>query len=147
MESWRVKAIEMLPELEEDTNPSDDPMGLWIEIAMEFDDAYKEPRNEDLTQRIYAYADWCLQYAERSPKAADDPLTCVAVCFYEHIPTREASRLDMPRWFTRDDIVGMKETFSYHLNPDEYKHLLELFPPPESGRRKKKRAHDGRPKN
>ena len=138
VETWRTKAVELLPEMEEDTNPSDNPMALWIEIRMAFDQAYQEPRNEDLIRRIYGYADWCSEHGERSENAGEDPLTCVAVCLYEHIPTREASRLDMPRWFSREDIVLMKELFSYHLNPDEYERLLELFPDPKQGRRRKK---------
>ena len=138
MQSWRAKATELLPELEEDISSSDNPMGLWIEIAMEFDQAYEKPRNEDLIRRIHAYADWCLEHGERTERAKTDLPTCVAVCFYEHIPTREASRLDMPRWFTREDIVLMKDTFSYHLNPDEYERLLTLFAPPEGRQSEKK---------
>ena len=137
-ETWRAKAIEMLPETEEATNPSDSLMALWIDIRLEFEHAYKESCNEDLIRRIYAYADWCLEHAERSENAGEDPLTCVAVCLYEHIPTREASRLDMPRWFSREDIVLMKDIFSYHLNPDEYERLLELFPDPRQRRRREK---------
>ncbi len=52
VETWRAKAVEMLPEMEEDTNPSDNPMALWIEIEMAFDHAYEEPLNEDLIRRI-----------------------------------------------------------------------------------------------
>lgn len=138
MESWRAKAIEILPEMEEDTNPSDNPMALWIEIRMEFDHAYKEPRNEDLIRRIYGYAGWCLEQGERTDHAETDLPTCVVVCFYEHIPTREASRQDMPRWFSRADIVLMKEIFSYHLNLDEYGRLLAMFPEPQPSRMSKK---------
>ncbi len=80
-----------------------------------------------------------MEHGERSEKAEKDPPTCVVVCLYEHIPIREVSRLDMPRWFSRDDVVLMKDIFSYHLNPNEYERLLGLFPESPQRRRKNKR--------
>jgi len=55
--------------------------------------------------------------------------TCVAVAFFEHIPTLPASRNDMPRWFSRADIIKMREIFSYHIGDIEYARLLKQFGP------------------
>ncbi len=146
MEAWREKAHKMLPELDE-VDDSDDAMGAWIHISMAFDQAYEAPRNEVLIQRIYGYADWCSEHGERTGRATTDLPTCIAVCFYENIPTREASRQDMPRWFSRDDILLMKDTFSYHLNPDEFERLLEMFPEPQQSHKKNKKACGKQRKN
>ena len=105
---------------------------------MEFEHAYDEPRNEDLIRRIYAYADWCSEHAKQCRRRGGRPLDLRGRLFLPTIPTRRAPRLDMPRWFSRDDIVLMKDLFSYHLNPDDYERLLELFPDPRQRRRREK---------
>jgi hypothetical protein len=59
--------------------------------------------------------------------AEDDLATCVAVCFYEHIPLCKNARLDMPRWWHPKDVDHMKEIFSYHLGDDGFAELKKLF--------------------
>lgn len=146
MSVWRAKALEMLPELAKEIAAVDNPMWAWIEICFAFQDAYKEPRNEDLIRHIYGYADWCLEHGHRDKDAERDLLTCVAVCFYESIPNHKASREDMPRWFSLEEVLAMKETFSYHLNPDEFDLLIKLFEtaaperPAKRGARARRRA-------
>ena len=98
-------------------------MSLWIELETEFVFAYREPRNEDLIGRIYAYAQWCC-HAPRQKDAGHDPLTAVAVAFFEDIPEIPAAREDMPRWFTVEDVAGSKEMFSYHIGEEAFKSLL-----------------------
>ncbi len=58
-------------------------MSLWIELHFAFEDAYRDPRNDDLIARIYSYADWCLS-APRREDVSHDPSTAVAVAFFEH---------------------------------------------------------------
>lgn len=75
---------------------ADTPYLLWFELREAFERVYEEsPRGELLIRRIYQYSDWCCSQP-RGKTAEDNPLTCVAVCFYEHIPTHTAAREDMP---------------------------------------------------
>lgn len=128
MEEWRAKALEMLPELEEEIREAAEPMRMWIEIELEFDNAYDEkPPNSDLIARIYHFAFWCMERDQRDDSADEDLPTCVAVCFYEHIPLIELARADLPHWFSRADIVGMKDIFSYHLEDGEFEKVLALY--------------------
>ena len=53
-----------------------------------------------------------------------DPLTAVAVAFYEHIPTHDAAREDMPRWFLASELQQARETFSYHIGSEALEELL-----------------------
>jgi hypothetical protein len=80
MPRWRAAAIERLPELRDTIASADSIMLLWIELRMKFEDAYREPRNDDLIRRIYSYADWCLA-APRNEDAGHDPPTAARTCF------------------------------------------------------------------
>ena len=124
MALWRAEAIERLPELRKTIESADSVMALWVELWLDFTKAYKqEPRNESLIARIYSFADWCVA-APRGPDAGHDPLTAVAVCFYEHIRWHKPSRDDMPRWFLAADVEFARNTFSYMIEPAEFDELL-----------------------
>ena len=139
MEKWLAEAVERFPEIQDDLDFEfvDSPMSLWHEIWWAFERAYEPPRNEDFIRRVYAFADWC-SVQERGDNAANDLLTCVAVCFYEHIPTSPAARADMPRWFERNEVLAMRSTFGYLLSASEFDELLLLFGPSHSSRKTKK---------
>ena len=127
MEDWRTQASETLPELASEITQAANPMQAWIEITFEFEQAYEEPRNEDLIRRIYGYAHWFLEFAQRARRATDDPPTCVLCCLYEVIPTYQAAREDMPRWFTLEEVILMKDTFSYLTSEADFEALKSLF--------------------
>ena len=125
MALWRAEAIERLPELRKTIESGDSVMRLWIDLLYDFDKAYeREPRNESLIARIYSFADWCVA-APRGPDASHDPLSAVAVCFYEHVPRQKRSRDDMPRWFLASEVEFGRSTFSYLLEPEEFVDLLK----------------------
>jgi hypothetical protein len=126
MAKWRAKALEFLPELRSKIIESDSVMEFWIALRMDFEDAYRDPRNESLIERTYAFADWCIA-APRNPDASRDPPTSVMVCFYEHIPQGTASRADMPRWFTFDEVRLSKSVFSYMIGEEAYEALLDYM--------------------
>ncbi len=123
MAQWRRAAIEHLPELRQKIAAADSIMALWIEIHGAFEKAYREPRNEDLIARIYAFARWCW-HAPRNEDPGRDPSTAATVAFLEHIPGIPAAREDMPRWFTFDEIAAAKSIFVYSLGEIAYKELL-----------------------
>jgi hypothetical protein len=101
-------------------------MALWIELHMKFEDAYREPRNDDLIRRIYSYAHWCLA-APRNKDAGHDPATAVMAAFYEHIPTSPAAREDMPRWFQYEEVAGCRDVFSYLIGDAAFDELLAFM--------------------
>lgn len=126
--SWRRQAQEMLPELIGEISVAATPMQLWIEIGFAFDNAYNEPRNEDLIRRIYSFASWCVEQPQTvDAQAQDDLFTCVVVCFYEDIPANEAARADMPRWFTEEEVRQNKKVFSYLISSEEYEGILAMY--------------------
>ena len=99
----------MLPELTEQIHEAESPYTLWRSyIGPAFERAYDaEPRDESFIRRTYLYYDWCAR-APRGKTATDDLLTCVCVCFLEHIPEHPAARADMPRWFPLDELLLSK---------------------------------------
>src|SRR4051812_24225798 len=100
MPRWRKIASKMFPELADVISEAETPYILWLWLRLAFEKAYEaSPRDESLIARAYAYADWCAR-SPRGKMASDDLLTCVAVCFWEHIPEYPAVSADMPRWFT-----------------------------------------------
>ena len=126
VEEWQEVAMQMLPELRSKIETAETPMSLWLEIVFSFDEAYEEPRNEDFIKRVYGYADWCLSHAVGETAAEHLP-TCVAICFWEHIPTTKAARDDMPRWFSFEDVIANQHFFRYHLSDEEFEDLKGLY--------------------
>lgn len=124
MARWRAEAIRLLPELRDDIQRSPTIVSLWCEVWFAFENAYDEPRNEDLIRRIYTFASWC-SGAPQDPAADHDPATAATVCFYEDIATCKAARQDMPRWFRASEIESAPELWGYHLKEAEYQKLLE----------------------
>jgi hypothetical protein len=127
MSLWRQKAVEMFPELIARFEDADTPYLLWFELRDAFEHAYEQtPRDESLIGRIYKYSDWCCDQP-RGATAPDDLLTCVAVCFYEHIPENPSAREDMPRWWRPEDLAGLRSVFQYNLSVEEFSELKNFL--------------------
>jgi hypothetical protein len=88
---WREAAVDYFPELAADLALAENPMQFWIDLRLAFERAYSEPRNEALIQRIYGFAEWCLQHGNPDAGAGEHLPTCVVVAFYEHIPALPAA--------------------------------------------------------
>jgi hypothetical protein len=102
------------------------PYDLWFVLSDAFHKAYKAPRDEGLVSRIYAYADWCCSQPQGTT-AEDDLGTCVCACFYEDIPESPEALADMPRWFSRSDVLAMKQVFSYMVGDEGFQRILLAF--------------------
>ena len=138
-ESWKDAALRCFPEFAERLREEDTPYLLWFELWSVFKSAYRGQVNRDLIARIYRFADWCAQQP-RGVTASDDLMTCVAVCFFEEIPTYPPARDDMPNWFTRAEFVDMRDIFRYKLGPEEFSRFeAELL---KRAFRKHSRTHD-----
>src|ERR1035437_2183242 len=123
---WRTEAFKRFPEFHDYFEETDNPYSLWEELGNAFEQGYEEPRNEGLIKRIYEYGDWCCSQP-RGETAEDDLATCVAVCFFEHIPEIPEALEDMPRWFTRADVLAMKTLLSYQVGEEGYAKVLARF--------------------
>lgn len=124
---WKQKAEAMFPELLASFEEADTPYLLWFELREAFEQAYEQsPRGESLIRRIYQYSDWCTDQS-RCQTADDDLLTCVAVCFYEHIPQHPAAREDMPRWWRVEDLALEPHVLRYHLSDEEFRELRSFI--------------------
>ena len=126
MPPWREKAEEMFPELVARFEEADTPYLLWFELREAFERAYEQsPRDGSLIHRIYQYSDWCADQP-RGETAQDDLLTCVAVCFYEHIPAHPTAREDMPRWWRAEDLRE-PSIFQHHLSDEQFRELRSFL--------------------
>ncbi len=123
MSRWRAEAIARLPEHRKLIETSHQLMFLWCELNSVFERAYRPPANEDVIRRIYDFAKWC-DTAPRDADAGRDPLTCVAVAFYAHVPTNAAARDDMHRWLSVADVAASCSIFSYHIGDEAYEEVL-----------------------
>jgi hypothetical protein len=132
---WGKEAFKRFPDLIDRFDFVESPGKLWIELRLAFCDAYQEPRNEDLIARIYHYAEWCCMQPSGT-SAEDDLGSIVCVTFYEDIPTIPAALEDMPRWFSREDVVLMKDTFSYMVGEECFKRILHVYDAAEKKRMK-----------
>jgi hypothetical protein len=126
-ELWKSEGRERFPELQERFEGWETPYLMWFDLSEAFAGAYRaEPRDEGMIRRVYEFANWCTQQP-RGRKADDDLLTCVALCFYEHIPESPEALKDMPRWLKRQDVLEMREIFSYHGGDEGFARVLEAF--------------------
>ena len=122
---WRDEALRRFDQFAASIAEADTPYRVWIDLNAAFETAYAE-RNETLVRAIYDYAGWCC----RQPPAAtanEDLGACVACCLFEHIPLIPEALHDMPRWWKLEDVVTMKEIFSYHAGPGGYAQILARF--------------------
>ena len=77
----------------------DNPMALWIELRLKFDDAIAQD-DAGFVKRVLDYAAWCS--SEQSGALPNDTSTAAICAFYEHLPARRESWPMFRRWFTRD---------------------------------------------
>ncbi len=122
---WHTEALRRFPQLTDSIERADNPYTVWIDLNAAFATAYAED-NESLIRAIYDYAGWCCRQPSGTT-AEDDLGTCVACCFFEHIPIVPKAVQDMPRWWKREDVVSMKDIFSYHAGPQGYQQILARF--------------------
>lgn len=130
---WRAKALSMFskdvpeivdPELCDSSNMYD----VWGWLTSSFKDAYRgTPPNDSLIGRVYEFARWCCSQP-RGESADDDLLSCVVVCFDEELPQMSAAMLDMPRWFSPQELQEFRDTTLSRLLPaDEIQRWWTLW--------------------
>ena len=120
MSAWKRIALEKLPECRQVIESADNPMALWIELQLKFEEVYVDGyRDEDLIRRFFEYARWCIKCPGDAQYLSDAGTAAICV-FYEHLPERGVIRRDLPRWITREEFDNLRETFRYHLSDREF---------------------------
>jgi hypothetical protein len=123
--SWKSEAMERFPEFAERLEEWKNPYPLWFDLRDAFEEAYgRLPLDDDLIGRVYGFADW-FRKQPSGTTAEDDLPTCVAVCFYEHVPESPEALKDMPRWLTR--LLGMSEVLLFHGGEEGFMEVLKAF--------------------
>lgn len=121
MSDWRSEARRLLPELSEEIEGSESPGMLWVEIALAFDVAYQNPRNDGLIARIYALSEWFLNQNN------DEFVSIVVTHLFEDIPTIPAARAEMPVWFTYEEVRDSSGVFGYMIEAHEFVELVQYM--------------------
>jgi hypothetical protein len=108
--------LELLPDLRGRITPAANIMSLWIELLLELKRAYQEnPPDNQLIAKVYRYAQWC-EHEANNP----DAMTAVSVAFYEHLPTNQQIREDLPNRLSKEEFLHLKALFQDVLRPSEY---------------------------
>jgi hypothetical protein len=115
MSAWRRQALALLPEFRETIQSSDNPMAMWIDLRLSFEDAMAA-KQFGVVNRFIQFAAWCT--SEHSGKLPNDTSTAVAVAFYEHLPDNRAYWPHFRKWFSSSEFEMLLPIFSYYMNPE-----------------------------
>ena len=141
MEAWEREARERFPEMASDLDEDiadygveSAPYHLWFSLLPRCELAH-EGNDEELLQRIYAFADWSMH------QEASAIWNSAGVCFYEHIVTHPQAFLQYHRHVS-PEIFDMTSTLLRDLlNPGQFEDLCARYgrqpadfdPAPDSG--------------
>ena len=78
-----------------------------------------------MIRRAYEYCRWCLDQS-----VEEDLARCVVTYFFECIPTLPEAVEDMPRWWSRSDVIPTREVFSYLVGEEGFARILARFDRP-----------------
>jgi hypothetical protein len=127
VEDWKIKALELFPDLREKIEEQINPMGVWIELTFALDDLYDEqPPDDERIGKFYDYAAWCFQQPQ-TESAETDLGSAVAVAFIEDIPLHKRIAADMYRWMSAGSFHGFENLFRYHLSEQEFRKFSTEF--------------------
>ena len=122
MSTWRRIALEKLPQHRKLIAQSESVGMLWVDLWLRFVDAHRSPFDAATVKGTYEFASWCLAGADNA-----DIATSTICHFYEHLPTEPLVRQELPRYMTREDFLGLKQVFDYHLSPAEHERFVTEF--------------------
>jgi hypothetical protein len=124
MSAWRRTSLEVLPEFRALIEGAENPMDMWIELHLRFDDAMANGESEQIA-RFLRLAAWCV--SEQSGSLPNDTSTAAAVAFYEHLPQKREYWRYFPQWFTRRQFEELLPVFSYHLSASDLADLKRSY--------------------
>ena len=120
MNDWRQEAFRLLPDYQEQIEPTQTASEFWRELWFDFKSAYQqEPKDDALISSIYAFAFWCWHGPDYGGNDID-LITTVFGQFFENLPREAAMRRDMPRWLCLKEFEVLEAgPFTYYLNRSE----------------------------
>jgi hypothetical protein len=122
MSAWRRIAIEKLPKQKDLIAKSESVGMLWVDLWFVFVDAHSEPVDEATIRGVYEFAKWtCVESRDA------DMATSTCCHFYEHLPLEAKVRERLPRFMSRQDVLGLSQIFKYHLTSDEHHQFMQEF--------------------
>jgi hypothetical protein len=122
MSAWRRIAIEKFPAHRPLVERSESVGMLWTDLWYIFVRAHHEPQDDETIRRVYEFARWCCVASNSADVATS------AVChFYEHLPTSDPVRRDLPKHMTTQEFQEVSEAFKYHLPADEFDSFAREF--------------------
>lgn len=118
MSTWRLKAIELFPDLRHEFEQSDTTVyQVFFELLPRVRDAHDRGDNGEL-ERIYRFASWCYR------QKADDISNAAAVAFYEHLVDSRRTFEQIPYWLEPDVFEGCKALFAARLKPEDFNNVV-----------------------
>ncbi len=124
MSTWRREALTLLPECRQIVESADNPMAMWIELHMRFEDAIAD-EDWSLVARLLKFAEWCM--SPRSGRLPNNTSTAAACAFYEHLPQNRSYWQFFPNWFSHQQFDKLLPVFAYHLGEVELSELKMDF--------------------
>ena len=122
MSAWRRVAIEKIPKQKALIAKSDSVGMMWVDLWLVFLDAHREPVDDETIRGVYEFAKWTCAESRDAEMATS---TCCH--FYESLPTERLVRKRLPRYMSRQEILGFSEIFKYHLSEDEHREFMKEF--------------------
>ncbi len=117
MSAWRREAIKLLPKLRPLIERSRRVERLWLELYLEFLEAYEDPRDEGTIGGVHAYALWCWQEVP-----ALSVRSAAIIGFWEAFPWfgYPAVRADMPNRLSNEQFERLSsQVLGGRLYPDD----------------------------
>lgn len=124
MSTWRRKAIEAVSEEKALIEKVDNPMSLWIELLIAFENFVKNNEDEKI-RKVLNYAAWCV--SPNSGHLPNDISTAVVCAFYEHIGSNSSMWPHFKDWFSTQEFEKIKDCFKYHLSDKEFEEFNEFY--------------------
>lgn len=122
MSAWRRIAIEKLP-VQRDLIARSESVGmLWVDLWCVFVQAHCDPVDEVTIRGVYEFAKWTCAESRDA-----DIATSTCCHFYEHLPLDPKVRERLPRFMSRQEVLGLSEIFKYHLSEDEHRDFMQEF--------------------
>lgn len=98
-------------------------MALWVEISLQFEKAFRV-HNDDLVQRFFRYAEWCIDTAQPLPT---DVSTAAWCAFYEDLPQISGLAGQLHRFLSRQRFLHLQDAFRYHIDESEFVRFRDTF--------------------
>ncbi len=112
MSAWRKEAIQLLPGQRHLIEQAENPMALWLELRLVFEEAVSAG-DRDCARRVLDYAAWCV--SEAAGELPSDASSAAACGFYEHLPENASHWAYFNEWFTPEEFRRLRPLFGYSL--------------------------------